>query len=108
VKKKIDNTEYEIIPIPPYLSPYNARISELLQTKSKNFQEAEEISKEIKQHMEKLLSETVKPNPPIEHQTAVYNALIDITNATIKQAEFFRKNKGLNPTKSGTVSINST
>jgi len=108
VKKKIGDTEYEIIPIPPHLSPYNARISELLQKKPQSFQEAEEISKEIAQHLEKLLSETVKPKPPIEHQTAAYNALIDVTNALIEEAEFFRKNQGPNSGKRSTTRPSTT
>lgn len=103
MKKKIEDTEYNIIPIPPYLSPFNARISELLQKKFTSFQDAEETSKEINQHMEKLLSETVTPKPNKEHQTAVYNALIDLTNAVLQEAQFFRKNQ-----RSGTAKSNAT
>jgi len=100
LKKKIDNVEYEIIPIPPHLSPYNSRISELLQKKAASFQDAEEISKEINQHMEKLLSETVTPKPRKEHQTEIYNAIIDLTNAVLEKAQFFRKNQRPSPSKS--------
>jgi len=108
MKKKIGDTEYNIIPIPPHLSPYNARISELLQKKPTSFQDAEEISKEIAQHMEKLLNETVTPKPNKEHMTAVYNALIDLTNAVLVEAQFFRKNKGSNIAKSSSARISTS
>jgi len=106
MKKTIDGTEYTIIPIPPHLSPYSTRISELLQTKPQSLQETDERSKEIDTLVEKLLSKTVKPNPAPEHQLAIFNALIDLTNATIAEAQFFRSRKGSQPAKSNATRPN--
>jgi len=103
VKKKIGDTEYTIIPIPPHLSPYNSRISELLQKKTQNLQETKETSQELEECMKILLSGTVKPQPLPEDQTEVYNALIDLTNEVISKAQFFRKNQGPSPAKSSSI-----
>jgi len=100
LKTKIGDTEYTVMPIPPYLSPYSTRIGELLQKRPQTVQEAEEMSKEIKILMEKLLKETVKPEPSIEHQTQIFKVLCNHTNDIIQQAQFFRAHKGSSITKS--------
>jgi len=104
VKKKIGEIEYTIIPIPPHLSPFSTRIGELLQKRPQSTQEAKDISKEISEVMELLLPETVMPKPDKQHYLQVFNTLIDLTNKTMEEAEFFRKNKGPKSAKgNGTV-----
>lgn len=99
MKRKIGDTEYNIIPIPPHLSPFSTLISERLQLKPEGPQDAETISQQIAEAMKALLSGTVKPYPKPEHETQVFNALIDITNKVIHEAQFFRKDKRPNAGK---------
>lgn len=94
MKKKIGEIEYTIIPIPPHLSPFSTRIGELLQKRPQSTQEAKEISKEISEAMELLLSEIVMPKPEKQHYLQVFNALVDLTNKTMEEAGFFRKDQG--------------
>jgi len=101
MKKQIHGVEYEIKPIPPHLSPYSTRISELLQKKPQNVQEADVASDEIAACLGKLLAGTVNPVPPKEHQWQLFKILNDLTTKTLKDAGFFRKPKGSNTTKSG-------
>lgn len=103
IKKKIGNAEYNIIPIPPHLSPYLSRYGEISQKKPENLRETEELSKESEKIVEKLLSETVKPKPQLEHELAVFNAVINLTNQTIQDAQFFRTKQGPSATKSSTT-----
>ena len=93
MKKKIEDVEYEIIPIPPSLSPFSTRISKLLQQEPKTVEEAKEISAEIKKAMDVLLEGTVTPEPKKGHRTQLLNALNQLTKAAIEDAEFFRKSK---------------
>jgi hypothetical protein len=93
MKKKIEDVEYEIIPIPPSLSPFSTRISKLLQQEPKTVEEAKEISAEIKAAMDILLEGTVSPKPKKGHRTQVFNSLNLLTKEAIEDAEFFRKPK---------------
>ncbi len=74
-----------------------------MQQKPKSAQEVEANSKEIQVLIQKLLKETVNPEPKVEHQTEIFKVLCDLTNAVINEAQFFRKNHGPKPTKSNTA-----
>lgn len=104
MKKKIEDVEYEIIPIPPYLSPYSTRISELLKKTPQSVEDASEISGEIKEAMDKLFAETVTPKPERKHRTQVFNTINKLTMEVIEDAKFFRKPKRSRDGKSGATS----
>lgn len=104
MKLKIEDAEYTIIPIPPNLSPYSTRISELLQRKPQTSQEADEISCEISKYMDKLLGGTVKPKPSEGHMLQLFNAVIGLTNKVLEEAGLFRKTKQSNLEKSNRIS----
>jgi len=104
MKLKIDAVEYTITPIPPYLSPYSTRISELLTRKPRTNQEADEISGEITFAMKKLLSGTVTPTAPPEHELQLFKAVIQLTNTILEDAQFFRQAKKSNIEKGRAVS----
>jgi hypothetical protein len=53
--------------------------------------------------MELLLPETVMPKPDKLHYLQVFNTLIDLTNKTMEEAEFFRKNQGSKSAKSNST-----
>lgn len=88
---EVEGVKYTVIPIPPSLSPYSTLIGDLLRAKPQTFEEVEKNSETIAKAMEKLFAGTVKPIPNLEHQTQVFNALIDLTNKTIDNAGLFRK-----------------
>lgn len=100
---EVEGVKYQLIPIPPSHSPYSTLIGDLLRAKPKSIEEAEKNSETIAQAMEKLFAGTVKPTPKQEHQSQVFNALIDLTNKTIEDAKFFRNNQEPDTTKSGSV-----
>lgn len=100
MKQTIDGIEYNLIPQPPYLSPFTRRAAQLLKNEPQSLEEAQRNSEEIKQCMEKIFAETVKPQPKIEHYVQVFNAINELTNQVIKDAEFFRKPKRSNIGKS--------
>jgi len=104
MKLKIDAVEYKVTPIPPYLSPYSTRISELLTRKPQTNQEADEISNEIIFAMKKLLSGTVTPAPLPEHELRLFKAVIQLTNTILEDAGLFRQPKKSNIEKSRAVS----
>ena len=69
MKLKVEDVEYEIIPIPPSFSPYATLIGDLLQAKKpQSIEEAEKNSDTIAKAMTKLFAGTVKPAPKAEHQ----------------------------------------
>jgi len=107
MKKKIEDVEYEIIPIPPNLSPFSTRISKLLQQEPKTVEEAKEISAEIKAAMDILLEGTVTPEPKKGHRTQLLNTLNQLTKAAIDDAEFFRKSKRRSSRESSSAGHNS-
>jgi hypothetical protein len=91
---EVESVKYEIMPIPPNLSPYSTLIGNLLRATPQNLEDAEKNSDIIAKAMEKVFVGTVKPVPKPEHQTQVFNALIDLTNKTIEAAGLFRGDKG--------------
>ena len=107
MKKKIEDVEYEITPIPPNLSPFSTRISKLLQQEPKTVEEAKEISAEIKAAMDILLEGTVTPEPKKGHRTQLLNTLNQLTKAAIEDAEFFRKSKRRSSRESSSAGHNS-
>lgn len=97
---KLSGTEYELFPVPPYLSPYSARIGELLKLKPANFEEAQKQSEEIDKLMEKLFEGTVTPKPNKTDSLRLFNAIIDLTNEVMQEAKFFRTTKRCDADKS--------
>jgi len=93
VKLKIDGVEYQVKPMPLHLSPYAARMSELLQKVPTDLSEADEMSKEIEQLQSKIFAETVSPEVRKEHTIELYNAVNDLTREIMKKAGLFRESK---------------
>jgi len=89
---------------PPHLAPITARIGELLQKHPATADEAKQMSEEIKPLMTLVLSQTAHPAPPMEHQTQVYQALINLTNEVVNEAAFFRGARRTDGAKSSTSS----
>lgn len=81
---EIDGVCYSIEPIPLHLSPFNRYIANLLKQEPKNFAEAELIGVELDKAFSRLLKELSNPMPPKKHQFAVFNAIIELTNETVK------------------------
>ncbi|HLE74922.1 MAG TPA: hypothetical protein VI864_02630 [Candidatus Bathyarchaeia archaeon] len=100
---EVEGVKYEIIPIPPSLSPYSTLIGDLLRAKPQTIEEVEKNSGTIAKAMEKLFAGTVKPTPKLEHQTQVFNALINLTNKTIEAAGLFRGDKGSSTSPSSPI-----
>jgi len=100
VSIQIDGVNYALQPIPPHLSPFNHIIGKLLKEDPKTFDDAARISAEIEKSLGKLLQECASPTPKKEHQLAVFNAIISLTNETINDAEKFRKHGRSNTAKS--------
>jgi len=73
-----------------------------------SFEEAEKLGQEIKKCVEKLVNECVNPEPEKEDMLRVYNALIDVTNKAIKDAQFFRDIQRSGTAKSSAVSSGPT
>lgn len=93
VKIKGADREYDVQAVPPYMGPFNLRLSNLLRTPPKNVKDAETISAEIKELQSKLLKECVTPEVPQGDMLEVYNALMNVTKAVLTDADSFRKNK---------------
>jgi len=94
MEKEIDGVKYNLIPVPPYASPYNVLLGDLLRKKPETVEAAEAISHAIKKAMEKLFAETVTPTPKPEHQTQLFNAVSELTTKVLKEAGLFREDSG--------------
>jgi len=101
MKLKIDDVDYELMPVPPSLAPYQARINELMSQKPKSIEETKEISGELKPLIQAVLLETVSPKVRREHELAVFRALMKLTNETLTQVQFFPGGKRSEPEKGG-------
>jgi hypothetical protein len=101
MKLKIHDVEYEIKPIPPSLGPYHARITDLLQGKPQNVQEAKDWTAELQILVKELLKETVKPEPPEEYELEAYNTLIQVTKNALENSQFFPRKQTPHLKKSG-------
>ena len=92
VKKKIGDTEYNVIPVPPYASGLFKKAADLIH---KLVKEDEQSTREqAKVLMLEVFKETVEPKPQKEHYLQLWNCLVEVTNAAVEDAQFFRKPKG--------------
>jgi len=96
MKKEISGVTYTLIPIPPSLMPFSARILTLLQTTPKSVEDTREASAELKTLVKELLKGTCQPTPLEEHELEVYNVLVQLTNETLEKARLFRQKPGPN------------
>jgi len=96
MEKTIDGITYIITPTSPNLSPYTMLLSKLLKIEPSNVEEAEKTSVEIDKAMTKLFDGTVSPKPKHEHHIQLYNAVIEVTNKALEDAEFFRQRRKSN------------
>ncbi|MDH5788096.1 MAG: hypothetical protein OEZ40_07395 [Candidatus Bathyarchaeota archaeon] len=100
MKLKVENFQYELIPIPPHLAPYNTYVAHLLQQLPKNCEEAKRVSDEMSKALDALFAGTVKPQPEKKHYIQVFNALNDLTKKVMEDAGLFRQPKGQRTKKS--------
>jgi len=111
MKKKIGNIEYNIIPLPPYLSSAFRKAVELLKALQekppKSIEEDRQCREETKIWMLEVLKETVEPEPKKEHYLELWNILCDITNQVAEDAQFFRKPKRPDTGESKSISHSS-
>lgn len=103
MKLVLDGKEYQIIPVPPHLSPYMTLTSELMKKKFATFEEAEETSKQIERLLRKVMEETISPQPEKEHLLKLFYALVEETEKVFKTMEPFRKPEGSSSDKSDTT-----
>jgi hypothetical protein len=100
-KVKIEDVEYVIMPVPPYLSPYSTKIGELMRKQPCDMKDADRISSEINEFMKKLLADTVSPEPKKEHMLQVFSEVTALTNKVMEDAGLFRGPRGSGVEKSG-------
>jgi len=87
---KIDKTEYKIFPMSVHLSVYNDLLAEKQKTRPSTLEEATKQSEIIKQIIDKILAETVNPQPKQGHTLELYQEVINETNIVLERAKFFR------------------
>ena len=90
---KIGETEYDVQPITPELSPFIARIGEVMKTKPKDVEEAKAIRKEIAELSDIIFPETVTPDPAKEHKMQLLQTVLNLTAQVMDEADCFRKKK---------------
>jgi len=93
LKLKIGEAEYDVEPITPDLSPFLTRYGELAKTQPKSLEEAKKLQEEIREAVDVLLKENVKPDPPKEHRLQALQTVINLTKQVMDEAECFRKSK---------------
>lgn len=91
MKVKIEETEYEMIPIPPSMAHYNGKIGELSQQKNETLEDAQRIRKAIEEWLHVLFTECVKPLPTTRHSLEAWHKLIVVTEAAMDSARGFRE-----------------
>ena len=93
MKVCIDGTEYHVNPIPPSMSLYHIRITELLRAEAKGLQEIRDATSELDALLTELLKECVQPTPAKQHQLTLFNLVMKETDRAIKDAQFFWNQK---------------
>ena len=86
---KIDNVEYTISAIPPYLQPYVRLYGDLAEKGTKNVTDAKQVEAQMKYIVEKVLTETVSPKPAKEHQFELYRIVNNLTSNAMSRADQF-------------------
>ena len=100
----IDGVKYTINPTPPSVSPYSTLVVNLLEKEPKDLEDAEQLKQQIEKGLDAIFAETVTRKPKKEHYILIYDAVIKVTQQTLKQAELFRLPTEFNAQKSGSDS----
>jgi hypothetical protein len=103
VKKKIGDTEYNVIPVPPYASGLFKKAADLIQKLVK--EDDKSTREKAKVLMLEVFRETVEPEPQREHYLQLWNLLVEVTNAAVEDAQFFRKQQGSGVGEGGTAGV---
>lgn len=93
MKVKIGETEYDVEPITPDLSPFISLIGEVMKTKAKDIAEAKENQKKISELSDIIFPETVTPAPLKEHKMQLLQTMLNLTAQVMDEADCFRKKK---------------
>lgn len=105
-KVKLDDVEYEVFPIEPYLMPFFARFATIIspeKTKPQSIEEIDTLTAEGEKLQARLLSKSVIPEPKREHITTLYNILQYLTTKAMDDADSFRKDAGNGETSATSV-----
>jgi hypothetical protein len=90
-KFTVNGRTYEVMAMPPYCAPLARRLGVIMQQNSVDLASTKQIYEEAKEITNLILAEGARPaevHP--EDINAVYNKIVDLTNAANRQAGLFR------------------
>lgn len=89
-KVKLENKEYNVNPIPPYLHAIMDYYGALQKQTPETLEVTLKIASEAKQCLTEIISATVTPTPPDYLFLELYNVAIEETNKALERAKKFR------------------
>lgn len=93
MKIRIGETEYNVEPITPELSPFMSLLGETLKAKPATVEEAKEVQKKVSELAEIIFPETVTPKPLKRHRMQLLQTVINLTSQVMDEADCFRKTR---------------
>jgi hypothetical protein len=90
-KFTVNGRTYEVMAMPPYCAPLARRLGVIMQQNSVDLANTKQIYEEAKEITNLILAEGARPTEVHpEDINAVYNKIVNLTNAANKQAGLFR------------------
>ena len=87
LKFTVNNREYEVTPLPPYLVPITSAIRLLSDADVKSVEEAKKNSEEIKILLSQIMAECVTPKPDPRDIVELYLACVDLIAIRHKEVD---------------------
>jgi hypothetical protein len=89
LKLKLDDDEYTVSAIPPWLCHYASLIAELQKAKPSSIEELEKNRKDLQVCIGRILEETVEPEPAKAHVAKLWGIINNLTSRSYKEADEF-------------------
>jgi hypothetical protein len=94
MKLKLDDVEYTVSAIPPWLCHFTSLIAELQKAKPTSIEELDKNRKDLQVCIGRIFEETVEPAPAKAHVAKLWGIINNLTSRSYQEAdEFFPAQK---------------
>jgi len=94
LKIKLEDVEYTVSAIPPWLCHYASIVAELQKAKPTSNEELEKNRKDLQVTISRILEETIEPAPAKAHVAKLWGIINNLTSRSYQEAdEFFPAQK---------------
>ena len=105
MKIKLDDVEYVVSAIPPWLCHYASLVAELQKAKPQSIEQLDKNRKDLQVCIGRILEETVEPAPAKGHVAKLWGIINNLTTRSYQEADEFFPAQKPQPNPESTVPI---